>query len=525
MVPGEFVVLNDLPLTHNGKVDRRALSLTDISSSRSEGVIVLPETPTQESLAKIWGEMLSLAEVGIEDNFFDLGGHSILATQMMSRIRDTFNVEFPLRTIFEKPTVAELASRIDAALESDERSSLSPIEPLSAPGKAADLSFSQQRIWYLDVVEPGNIAYNIPISLYLAGELNSLALAQAINRIVCRHSALRTRFPSVDGKPAQVVDASVLVSWPIIDIDRLPETQREILVGQLARAEARRPFDLTNGPLLRCALLRLRRDEHVLLLSVHHIIFDEWSMRVLFAELEELYRAFTAGRCSTLPELTIQYADFALWQREWLMSGTLDRQLAYWREKLWSVPAALTIAADRRRPPIQTYAGAYETMDLSEELSRKIEALNKKEGVELFVTLLTAFKALICHHTGQRDIVVGTSIANRNRTEAESLIGFFVNTLALRTKFDGDLPVSELLRLVRDTVLGAYDHQDVPFDRLIEELRPERDARFSPIFQIAFEFQSSPLTMPGLPGLRVLPVSVDPGTSHFDLTLGMENHR
>jgi amino acid adenylation domain-containing protein len=521
MVPGEFVVLDELPLTPNGKVDRKALPLP--GSVRSPDIIAAPETPTQELLVKIWAEMLYLGEVSVQDNFFHLGGHSLLATQLVSRIRDAFKIELPLRTVFEEPTVAELARRIDEEGGGSEHLRPPAIEAATAPAERGELSFSQQRMWYLDQVEPGNFAYNIPLSLRLFGELNPVAIEQSISSIVRRHSILRTRFRSIHGEPAQVVDAIGRVALPLIEIDLLPESRREALAGELARAEARRAFDLASGPLLRSTLVRLNSSEHLLLLTIHHIISDGWSMGIVFTELADLYNAFAEGRRSTLPELQIQYSDFALWQREWLMGGALERQLAYWREQLRDVPSVLTIPGDRPRPAAQTYAGAYESVELTEDLSRKIEAMSKREGVTIFVTLLTAFKALIFRYTGHTDIVVGTSIANRNQTQTESLIGFFVNTLVLRTNCDGDPPLTELLRRVRETALGAYDHQDVPFERLIEELRPERDVRFSPIFQLAFEFQNSPARMPKLPGIRAVPMSIDPGASHFDLTLGVAN--
>jgi amino acid adenylation domain-containing protein len=523
LVPPVFAKVDAMPLTVSGKIDRLDLPVPESNSFRSEQILVPAKTNTERLVANIWVRMLNVGEVGLEDNFFHLGGHSLLATQLMSRIKDVFKIELPLRTIFDEPTVARLARRIDAKLDGDERLAPGAINPVTINAEGTQLSFSQQRLWYLDQLEPGNVAYNIPISLHLSGGLNPEALAQSISSIVHRHSVLRACFRSINGEVFQIVEDSVAVGLPLINMARLPMSQREALVEMHTRAEARRPFDLSTGPLIRGTLMRLSPSEHVLLLTQHHIISDGWSMGIFFAELEEFYRAFSSGRCSGLPQLEIQYADFALWQRDWLMNGALERQLSYWRKQLLDAPSVLTIAGDRPRQATQTYAGAYETMELSEELSRRIEAMSKRVGVTPFVSLLTAFKALICRCTGSTDIVVGTSIANRNQIQTESLIGFFVNTLVLRTKCDGDPSLSELLRRVRDTALGAYDHQDVPFEKLIEELRPERDLRFNPIFQMAFEFQSSPARIPELPGLRIRPMDVDAGASHFDLTLGVAN--
>jgi len=385
------------------------------------------------------------------------------------------------------------------------------------------LSFAQERLWFLDQLEPGNTAYGIPIAYRLQGSLDVAALEWSLNEIVRRHEVLRATFAVVDGRPAQVIAPEMRLTLPVEDLRGLPEAEQEAEVERWATEEAHHPFDLAQGPLLRATLLRLNEEEHVLLLTMHHIVSDGWSMGVFNRELAVLYEAFSAGEPSPLPELPIQYADFAVWQRGWLQGEVLEEQLAYWRQHLGDDLPVLELPTDRPRPAAQSFRGAHQTFVLSNALTESLKALSRQEGVTLFTTLLAAFKTLLYRYTGQEDVVVGSPIANRNRSEIEGLIGFFVNTLVLRTDLSGNPTFRELLGRVREVTLGAHDHQDLPFEKLAEALQPERDLSHNPLFQVMFAFQNAPAEVLALPGLTVTPLEVESKAAQFDLTLSMED--
>ncbi|HEX2081287.1 MAG TPA: condensation domain-containing protein, partial [Longimicrobium sp.] len=458
MVPAAYVYLEALPLTPNGKVDRKALPAPELASA--EDRYVAPRTPTEEVLAGIWAEVLRLERVGVEENFFEAGGHSLLATRVVSRIREVFAVELPLRALFEGPTVAELAVRVEEMRRAGVPV-LPPVVPVERTG-ALPLSFAQERLWFIDRLEPESAAYNIPAALRLAGALDEAALERALGEIVRRHESLRTAFAEVDGSPVQVISPFGGFALPVEDLSDLSEADREAAVGRRAGEEARRAFDLSAGPLFRAALLRLGEEDHVLLLSMHHVVSDGWSMGVLFRELSALYAAYREGRESPLPELAVQYADYAVWQREQLGGEVLERQLSYWRERLADAPALLELPTDRPRPAVQTYRGATVPFEISLELLERLQRLGRSEGATLFMTLLGAFQALLGRYAGSEDVVVGSPIAGRTRGEVEELIGFFVNTLVLRTDLSGNPSFREVLRRVREATLGAYEHQEVP---------------------------------------------------------------
>ena len=383
------------------------------------------------------------------------------------------------------------------------------------------MSFAQQRLWFLDQLEPGNSVYNIPAAMCLRGALNGAALEQSLNEIVRRHEALRTTFSVMEGQPVQVIAPGLALTLPVVDLGNLLETEREAEAQRLTIEEAQRPFDLAQGPLLRTTLLRLDKEEHILLLTMHHIVSDGWSMGVLFRELSALYEAFSAGKPSPLPELPIQYADFAVWQRQWLQGETLEAQLAYWKKQLDGVCPVLELPTDRPRPAVQTFRGARQSMVLSKSLTEAVKALSHQEGTTLFMTLLAAFQTLLYRYTGQDDIIVGSPIANRNRSEIEGLIGFFVNTLVLRTDLSDNPTFRELLGRVREVALGAYAHQDLPFEKLVEALHPERDLSRNPMFQVMFILQNTPMATLELGGLTLNQLNVDWGIAMFDLTLSM----
>jgi amino acid adenylation domain-containing protein/thioester reductase-like protein len=522
MAPSAFVTLDSLPLTPNGKIDRRALPAPDTTRPFEEGAYVGPQTPVEEMVAGIWAQVLAVKEVSIHDNFFDLGGHSLLATQLISRLRDTFCVELPLRGLFESPTVAGLSERLETLLRTEQGLVAPPLLPVSREGEML-LSFAQARLWFLEQLEPGSYAYNMPAAVRLTGSLNVAALKQSLQEIVQRHEALRTTFAIVSGEPLQVIAPVLALTVPLVDLCQLPEATQEVEVERLAIESAQQPFDLARGPLLRATLLQLGEAEHVLLVTMHHIVSDGWSIGVMIRELATLYEAFSTGKASPLPPLPIQYADFAHWQRQWLQGEVLAAQLSYWQQQLAGAQTVLELPTDRPRPTVQTFRGASLFLALPEPLSQKLKSLSQRSGVTLFMTLLAAFQTLLYRYTGQEDICIGSPIANRNRSETEDLIGFFVNTLILRTDMSENPSFQELLGRVREMTLGAYAHQDLPFEQLVEALQPERNLSHHPLFQVMFVLQNAPMSALELPDLTLSPLERESSTAKFDLTLSMED--
>jgi amino acid adenylation domain-containing protein len=521
MVPNTFVLLESLPLTSNGKVDRRALPKPELDSTRLDKYVA-PRTPTEEILALIWAQVLKVEQVGIEDNFFEIGGHSLLATQVVSRIRNTFKVELPLRDLFARATVAELAHLIGQLQQQDSELSAPPI--LKRPENATiTLSFAQQRLWFLDQLQPNSAFYNIPIALRLTGTLNVAALEQSLEEIIARHEALRTNFITVDGKASQIIQTQTLWTLSIVDLQHLSPSEQEIAAQELAQQQALVPFELATQALFRTTLVVLSETEHMLSVCMHHIVSDGWSMGVFVQELAALYSAYSIGQSSPLAPLPIQYADFALWQRQWLQGDVLQSQLSYWQQQLKDAPALLSLPTDRPRPAVQTHNGAYRQFALSEELTQKLTKLSQEQGCTLFMTLLAAFDTLLYRYTGTEDILVGSPIANRDRSEVEGLIGFFVNTLVLRTDVSGNPSFEELLTRVRFMAMDAYAHQNLPFEMLVEALQPQRDLSHTPLFQVMFTLQNAPMSQIELTGLSVNLLPIANPTAKFDLSLAMEN--
>ncbi len=518
MVPAAVVVLKALPLTPVGKVDRRALPEPVWGGE----AYVAPHTPAQEILAGIWAEVLRVGRVGAEDNFFDVGGHSLLATRVVSRVRQAFGVELPLRALFEVPTVAGLAERVEALLAGGEDIQAPPLVVLPRDGSALPLSFAQQRLWFIDQLEPGSAAYNMPHALRLRGRFDPAVLERSLTEIVRRHETLRTVFATVDGEPVQVVRDAAPVVLPVTDLRSLRSEPREAEVRRLAREEAARPFDLAAGPLLRVSAVRLGEAEWGVLFTMHHVVSDGWSIGILIREVSALYDAFSEGREAGLPELPVQYADYAAWQRGWLTGETLEARLAYWHDRLADAPPLLELLTDRPRPQAQDPRGASVRVDVPAEVSAELRALSRREGATAFMTLLAAWQLLLSRYAGVEDVSVGTPIAGRTRLETEPLIGFFVNTLVLRTDLSGEPTFRELLGRVRETTLGAYQHQEIPFERLVEELAPERSLAHSPLFQAMFVLQNNERG-----GLRMGELKMEPlaaggeEIAKFDLTLGL----
>ena len=518
MVPAEFVLMQDWPLTPNGKIDRRALLALEQTSANREQGFVGPRKPVEEILAGIWSEVLGAEQISINDDFFAIGGHSLLAAQMVSRVREALRVEVPLRHVFESPTIAALANVIEALHETALGLEFPPIEAVPRD-MALPLSYAQQRLWFLDQLEPGNHFYNVSAAVRLQGRLQVKALEASLNEVVKRHEVLRSCFKSVEGSPVQVVLPVQHLRLPVIELDELEESDRIPAARRLAIREAHQPFDLSRGPLLRAQLIRLDDEDHVVLLTMHHVVSDGWSMGVLVREITALYEAFSNAKPTPLPELTIQYADFASWQQKWLQGTILEDHLAFWKRQLEGSPPLIALPTDRRRPAVQTYKGARHALTLPASLAESLKKFSRARSVTLFMTLLAAFKALLHRYTNQDSIVVATSSAGRDRLETERLIGFFVNTLVLHTHVKGSQTFDELLDAVRDQVLGAFTHQALPFEKLVEQLRPERSLSYSPLFQVMFTLQNTLREIPHPEGLSLTFLDLDTATAKFDLEL------
>ncbi|MBD2529847.1 amino acid adenylation domain-containing protein [Nostoc flagelliforme FACHB-838] len=516
MIPSAFVVLEKFPLTPNDKIDRRALPAPDIIQHSEENTY-LTLTPIQELLTGIWAEILGIKQLGIHDNFFELGAHSLLVTRVISQIRNAFKVELPLRCVFESPTVAELAKEIEKVKQAELHLNLPTIERASRLEKIP-LSFSQQRLWYLDQLQPNSTAFNIFAAVRIVGLLNISALEQSFNEIVRRHEILRTNFTVVDGEPIQVIAPFLTLKINIVDLSELPDVEREYTANELAQQEAVKPFSLDKEPLVRVTLITLTKVDYILLLTMHHIISDGWSTGVLIKELIGLYKAFCLGKPSPLPELSIQYADFAIWQRQCFRVEVLKNQLSYWKQQLKNLPI-LKLPTDYPRSDIAMYRGSKKALTLNSKLIENIKSINLQEGTTLFMTLLAAFKAVLHYYGGQEDIVVGTDVANRNISETEGLIGFFVNQLVLRTSVDGNPTFSELLQRIREVTLGAWEHQDLPFDVLVNALNPERNLNLSPLFQVKFVFDNTQTQTLKLPDLTISSIEIPKKSTQLDLIL------
>jgi amino acid adenylation domain-containing protein len=517
MVPSAFVVLDAMPMTPNGKVDRKALP--DPARARlAEGMdFVPPRGPIEEALAEIWTELLGAVRIGAYDNFFERGGHSLMAMQVLGRISSLFEIDAPLKEFIEEPTLSHLARLVERALADRVGAVAPPIVPVDRSGRLP-ASFAQQRLCFLDRVAPGSPTYNMPAAVCLDGRLDVDALRRALAEVVRRHEALRTTFTDVDGIPCQVIADSLEVPLSIEDLSELPEDQR--LDRALARVleEASKPFDLAKGPLLRAGLIRIAETRHVVQMTMHHIISDGWSLGVLIREISALYQAYSAGHPSPLPELPIQYVDFAAWQRQWLQGEALHRQLDYWTAQLAGL-SPLQLPTDRPRPTVSTGRGAERTARIPRGVVEAVRAVGRQEGATLYMTLLAAFQVLLHRYSGQDDIAVGSPIAGRTRPELENLIGCFVNTLVLRGDLTGDPGFRDLLRRTRRTALDSFAHQDLPFERLVIALHPDRESGRSPLFQVMFAMQNTPLPSLESPSLVLTPLEAPSGTAKFELTL------
>ncbi|MCW3052829.1 MAG: Non-ribosomal peptide synthetase component, partial [Chthonomonadales bacterium] len=528
MIPAAFVFLEALPLSPNGKIDRKTLPEPAHSGLDASGTLVAPRTATEAKLAEIWQEVLGIDRISIEANFFEIGGHSLIAMRAMSRIRDAFQTDLSLRALFEAPTPASMAvllsqreretqgnevSAILISADSDIR-----IVPRSHSGPCP-LSFGQQRLWFLDSLVPDSAQYLLPTLLRLNGDLNLNALQQALDAIVERHSILRTTFALADAGPIQILHSAGQVTLEQLNLSGFALQERAEKAQAQLHALAHCPLDLAKDSMLRASLIQMGPIEHLLLLTMHHIASDEWSQEIFFRELSALYTAFCQDRPSPLPALPLQYADFAVWQRQWLSGERLQRQMTYWKTHMAGAPPVLALPTDRPRTDQPTYMGARAERLLPLSLVSELQALSRSQGTTLFMTLLAAFQVLLARYSGQEDIVVGTPIANRTQEQLENLIGFFVNTLALRGDLSGDPTFVELLGRVRETALQAYAHQDLPFEKLVEELQPERSLQHNPLFQVMFILQNTTSVTLEMDGLQATPLPLDTGATLFDLTL------
>ncbi|WP_190858207.1 non-ribosomal peptide synthetase [Actinomadura sp. RB99] len=484
MIPAVFTEVAAFPLTPSGKLDRAALPDPGTERPEVSAGYQPPRTETEQVLAGIWTQILGIERVGRNDDFFELGAHSLLATRMISRIRRVFGVDVPLTAVFDEPTVAGLASVIEQAAAG---AAAPPIVPVPREQRLP-LSFSQQRLWFLDVLEPGSVEYNVPMPLRLPAAVDVAALTAALSAVVGRHEVLRTRLVAGDdGVPHQVIDPPSPFSLPVVDVSASVNPHHA--VQALVVADALTPFDLAAEPLIRACLVRVSDDEHVLVMSLHHVVSDEWSGQILRDELATLYEAFRRGEPDPLPALPVQYADFAVWQRRWLTGEVLEEQLAYWRERLAGVPV-LDLPTDRPRPPVRSTSGAVIRFAVPGLVAEGLREAARAAGASMFMTVLSAFMVLLGRYAGQDDVVVGTPVANRDRAETEGLIGFFVNTLVMRADLSGDPSFTEVVRRVRTMVLAAHAHQDLPFEQLVDDLVTERDRSRTPLFQVLFGYDT-----------------------------------
>ncbi|MGX0955662.1 amino acid adenylation domain-containing protein [Pseudomonas viridiflava] len=512
MVPTHFVLLDAMPLTANGKLDRKALPAPDATQLQAQ--YVAPEGELEQQLAAIWADVLKVDQVGRTDNFFELGGHSLLATQVISRIRQQLSVELSLRHLFEARDLAAFAQCAGQG-----QSASVPSFVKAERSQPLGLSYAQQRQWFLWQLDPQGTAYNMPAVLRLSGSLDIAALENSFSALIARHETLRTTFRQDGEQAVQIIHPARTFT---LTVESLPNGQG---VEAFVQHEVQRPFDLEQGPLLRVKLLNLRSDEHLLILTQHHIVSDGWSMPIMVNELVRLYEGFSQGRDVQLAELSLQYADYALWQRNWMEAGEQARQLAYWKQQLGDEQPILELPADRPRPALQSHAGARLAIELDEALIEGLKNMARQQGVSLFMVLLASFQSLLHRHSGQTDIRVGVPIANRTRAETEGLIGFFVNTQVLRAGFDLHTTFNELLQQVKQTALQAQAHQELPFEQLVEALQPQRSLSHSPLFQVMFNHQNqASAEVRDVAGLQVESVELDSYPAQFDLTLNTAEH-
>ncbi len=519
MVPAAFVMLEALPLTPNGKIDRKALPTPKGEDFQASGEYVDPRTEVETQLAQIWSDLLGLSQIGINDNFFEIGGHSLAAMQLVGRVRQQFQQELSLRSLFEAPTIAAIAAQL--AEGTTPESALTLAIPLVDRTQPIPLSFAQQRLWFLSQLEGASATYNMPIALRLQGTLNYAALEQCFAEIVARHEVLRTNFAQTDGEGIQVIQPHLSIPITVVDLTQEAESSSPALIAHYMQAAAQTCFDLETGALLHFKLLRLSEQEHILLLTIHHIISDAWSLGLFVREIMALYPAYCSGQVSPLSPLPLQYADYAVWQRQQQQADDFQQRLAAQVQQLMDAPSLLELPTDHPRPAVQSFRGGLVQIELSSTLSAKLNAFSQQQQKTLFMTLLGAFVTLMHRYSGHTDLVIGTPIAGRYHPELESLMGFFINTLPLRFTLAEDATYATLLEQVQAKALEAFAHQDIPFEKLLEQLPLERDLSYLPLCQVMFTLQNAPMEVLKIPGLTLEALPTHSGVSRFDLTLSM----
>ncbi|WP_256562934.1 condensation domain-containing protein, partial [Pseudomonas aeruginosa] len=509
MVPSHLLFLERMPLSPNGKLDRRALPKPDAGLTQRDHMA--PASALEKDVAAIWGELLGVERVGLTDNFFELGGHSLLATRLVSRIRQDLGIEVSLKSLFEQPVLQGFVESLG-----EKPAEVPPITPVTRE-QPLPLSYAQERQWFLWQLEPESAAYHIPAALRLRGGLDVVALQRSFERLAQRHESLRTRFRQEGLRTVQVVDADGQLQVSRHNLANVDDASLRAAV----EAEMARPFDLRTDALLRISLFEVAPNDHVLVMVQHHIVSDGWSMQLMVEELVQLYAAYSQGREAALPALPIQYPDYAVWQREWMEAGERERQLAYWIGLLGGEQPVLELPFDRPRPAEQSFRGARLEFELGAERARRLKALAQRQGASTFMLLLASFQALLYRYSGQSDIRVGVPVANRNRVETERLIGFFVNTQVLKADIDGQMGFDRLLHQVRQRSLEAQAHQDLPFEQLVEALQPERSLSHSPLFQVLFNYQAErgEHGLPEVAGLSIEEQAWESHTAQFDLVL------
>lgn len=521
MIPSTVIILDKMPRTPNDKVDRNALPIPDKTRSKVTKEFIAPRNSIEKTLAKIWSEILQISPIGIEDNFIDLGGHSLRAVRVIFQIREIFKVEIPLSKFFEAANLKELAQYIKSYLRDPDFQSIRDISPISQRPKLEKipLSGAQKRLWLLQQQEPNNTAYNIAFAYKITGELQLKAMEKSLQAMVNRHEILRTNFTMVEQELVQTIKPELKIELLCHNLANLTLAEQEATKKQIIAQESQYCFELSQDNLVRCLLIRLNQNEHLLLLVMHHIIFDGWSVGIFSQELSRFYQAITSGEEISLSELPIQYADFAYWQKQQDKSESLSRQLSYWQKQLKGELPVLELPTDYPRPPIKTSLGERHQFKLSPSLSKKLKSLAQYQSVTLFVLLLTAFNVLLYRYTGQEELLVGTVNANRNRQELENLIGFFVNTLVIRNDLAGNPSFITLLNRVKQVTLAAYDNQELSFEKLVEAINPKRNSNYTPFFQVMFVLQNADLLTLEIPGLDTKVFDIHNGTSKFDLQL------
>lgn len=521
MIPSVFVWLREMPITLSGKLDRKAFPVP-AEAREAQSLRRVPQTPIESAILAIWKEVLHVEEIAVGENFFHLGGHSLLVTQVAARIRERFEVELPLRTFFDRPTVDGQAEAIEVLMQDGAPQPEALPMAVVSRQTLLPLSFSQQRMWFMHCLDPAGTAYNMPIAIRVSGKLNRKALKAAVNELIRRHEAFRTTFRLGSDGPLQAIHDSVHLPWNEVDLRLLPPSVRMQTTARMLNEEARKPFDLSSAPLIRLLLIQLGEEEHIVLLNMHHIIGDQWSFGIIGREFGALYSAACQGKDDDrLPPLALQYPDYAVWQRKWLTEDLLQTHLEYWREQLRGVPV-LALPTDFPRPKVQRFLGSYRSVQLSDDLLRRLAELAARTDATQFMVLLAAFQMLLSRYCGQTDIAVGVPVANRTHLATEEIVGTFVNTLVLRTEFAGDPTFGELLSRVRRTAVGAFDHQDMPFERLVDELSPKRDLSHSPLVQVLFNVANAPLGKVEFAGLAWAPFEFEGGAAQFDLTLTVD---